>query len=126
MKSYALDNKFAAYQSVQIDSSSDHIPAQYANLLIVNAELATKVLIYLGCKEGYLPLVVFLVVEEPISTQPASGDTLDRGRFNDWLFTRGLTVVPKEVMLCRNVEPNNLDRLNLQYDLFRTRPITLR
>jgi hypothetical protein len=80
-------------------------------VLVVNAELPAENFVDLPGKEGDLPLIVILVVEESVPTQAAPGDTLDGSDLDDWFFAGRSTVVPKEVVPRRNIEPKNLDHL---------------
>lgn len=108
----SLDIEYLSDKSIQVDSPRNRIPTQGADGFIVNVEAPAEIFVNLPGKESYLPLVVVLVVKEPVPEQAAAGDTLDRADFDDWRLARRLTMVPEEVVCGRNIEPHNLERLS--------------
>ena len=72
-----LNMEIPSHESIQVDSPRNSIPAQYADVFFLNAELPAEIFVDLPGKECDLPLIVVFVVKESIPTQAAPGDTLD-------------------------------------------------
>ncbi len=114
-KAHALEFEFGADECVQIHPADKYIPAggtglggREAKRLLQGGEDFQR-------KESNLAFVIGLVIEEPIATNPAPGDTFDLVHRHHGVAARRLAVMAEEVVTWRNEQLLSLDHIVLRF-----------
>ena len=117
-----MDFEFLADERVQIDTGRKNVAAQVRGAAFAQVQCFAQLGKYLLGEECYLTFVVLFVIEEAISADSASGDTLDLIDFARGVFPRRFAVTAKIVVARRNEEAAQLHGVKLGQSNKRRQP----
>lgn len=110
---HALDFEFLADECVEIDAGSQDVAAQVRGATFAQVQGLAQLGKYLFSEERYLTFVVLFVIEEAISADSATRDTLDLIDFTCGMLPRRFAVMAEILVARRNEEAAQLHGVKL-------------
>ena len=110
MELHSFEFELLPDERIQINSSNYHVAAQRAGRTLLEFECAAKFMKNFERKKCDLALVVILVIEKPIITNPATSDAFHRRNLSCRMVVWFAAVMAEEVVSGRDVKVTDFHR----------------
>jgi hypothetical protein len=108
-----VDLEFHVHEVLQRDACDDNIPAQPFQGCVLEVKGGEENFEYLDGKKGHLPFIPGALAEESVALQSFSRHCLDGVKVVGWKGARNALLMVKVIMLWRDVNMPDLDRVGV-------------